>query len=100
MIRYKRYLLGAAQFVVMYGDPLDTMVLLEGPYRGWHGDPWQSELLFLDGHAACQKTETARGFTQRNQEWTLWFSQYVFYLPTEFVFPYPGIDVYVNPYYP
>jgi hypothetical protein len=94
MTRYKLSIRGAGTFGVMYGDPLDTMILLEGSYPGWHKKLWMSEMLFLDGHADFLPTRTARGFNQANSTWTLWFNEYTFYLPKQFVQPYPGIEEY------
>ena len=53
-----------------------------------------SELLFLDGHAGYQFTDTRRGARYRNVEWTLWFSEYLSYIPDMFKPPFPGIEEY------
>jgi type II secretory pathway pseudopilin PulG len=99
LVRYKLNVEGAGEFMVVYGDPLDTMIAQQFRYTGWHGDPGYSETLFVDGHAAYLLTDTERRPWYQKPEWTLWFNvtPTPLYVPAQFLPPYPGIEVYEPP---
>jgi hypothetical protein len=50
----------AARFVVLFEDPFDSALYLRMPRRGWHRRWNMHSLMFLDGHAANMKTDTAK----------------------------------------
>jgi hypothetical protein len=99
LVRYKLDVEGAGEFMVAYGDPLDTMIAQQFRYTGWHGDPGFSEALFADGHAAYLLTDTGHRPWYRTPEWTLWFNLVpsTLYMPAQFLPPYPGIEDYEPP---